>query len=344
MLKHKILVHLDGGIGDIIMGTPCVNALVKAGHDVDVYIRDIFYKPIELFRNWIGPNRISSIRESFVENIYDFYLIGSCALKPLELKNTRQTIIMHGYYTKIFSDFGSQSDLLLQFAKAIDPNVDLNMAAYCGYSNRIFAEISRQTVVLFPGCRKEHPMKRWDKFDELADKFNDVAVIGTMDDLYINNSFSYPYLISQSLEEFLRYDGKLTRFVRLFGKKYNHQQKFPKHVKNFIGQLSLVDTAALIAQSGLLIGNDGGLSHIAAALRIPTFVLSGPTDPRFWHIKGSPANNITKNLDCQPCFYGNGKYPHAWKFNYIGCPIGMKCMTDLSVDDVFNVVKNKTRI
>lgn len=340
-MAKRILIHLDGGIGDIIMGTPCVNALVKIGHDVDVYIRGDRYKPIELFCHWAGPRHVSSIREDFLENIYDFYLMGSWVMKPLELKNTAKTVIMHGHYTKAYAYFGSQADLLLQYAKAIDPNVDLNMTAYCGHSGRIFPEISRETTVLFPGCKKEYPMKRWDKFDELADKFNDVAVVGTIDDLYLKNSLSFPYWISQLLESFLSYDGKATRFVRLLGRKYNHEQRFSKHVKNYIGQLSLADTAALISQAGRLIGNDGGLSAIAAALKVPTFVLSGPTDPRYWNIKSSPIFNISKGLDCQPCFYGNGKYPHAWKFNYVGCPIGMKCMTDLKVDDVLRSISSK---
>ena len=342
-MANRILIHLDGGIGDIIMGTPCVNALVKAGHDVDVYVRGDTYKPIELFEHWEGPRHVSSIREDFRENIYDFYLMGSWVNQPLELKNKEKTIIMHGHYTQAFANLGSQSDLMLQYAKAIDRSVDLNTAAYCGHSDRIFPEISKETVVLFPGCKKAYPMKRWDKFDALADKFTDVAVVGTMDVLWLGNSFSFPYVVSQFLEEFLKYNGKVTRLARVFGKKYNHEQKFSKHVKNYIGKLSLADTAALISQSGMLIGNDGGLSSIAGALKIPTYILSGPTDPRFWNIKGSPINNITKNLDCQPCIYWGGKYPNAWKYNYIGCPIGMKCMTDLSVEDVLSHVKQKLR-
>jgi len=342
MFKCKILIHLDGGIGDIVMGTPCVNALVKAGHEVDVYIRGDVYKPIELFQDWRGPAHVSSIREDFVENIYDFYLMGSWVWKPLELKNTARTVIMHAHYTSAFANFGSQADLMLQYAKAIDPVVDLNAAAYCGRSRRIFPEISRDTVVLYSGCKKEYPMKRWDKFDELADQFTDVAVVGTKDDLWLGNSVSFSPVISQFLEEFLKYNGKVTRLARAFGKKYNHQQNFSKHVKNYIGQLSLADTASLISQAGMFIGNDGGLSSIAGALKVPTFVLSGPTDPRYWNIKGSCMNNISKNLDCQPCMHWGGKHAKAWKYNYIGCPIGMKCMTDLTVQDVLTHVKQKT--
>ena len=342
-MASRVLIHLDGGIGDIIMGTPCVNALVKKGHDVDVYVRGDTYKPIDLFRQWTGPRLVSSVRDDFINNQYDYYLMGSWVNTPLELRNTRETIILHAHYTQTFSKIGSQADLMLQYAKAIDPHIDLNTPAYCGHSGREFPEISRDTVILFPGCKKAYPMKKWDKFDELADQFTDVAVLGTKDDLWLGNSFSFPYVMSQFLEEFLQYEGRLTRFVRRFGKKYNHEQRFSKHVKNYMGLLSLPDTAALISQAGMLIGNDGGLSSIAGALKIPTYVISGPTDPLFWRIKGSPMNNIAKNLDCQPCFYWGGKYPNAWKNNYIGCPIGMKCMTELSVQDVLSNIKHEIR-
>jgi len=341
MSKHKILIHLYGGIGDIIMGTPCVNALVKAGHEVDVYIDNDFYDSLVLFKGWIGPHHFSSKREDFLKEKYDFYLMSFWVKKSLNLQDASKTIVMHAQYTSAFSKFGSQSDLLLFYAKTIDPSVDLNMASYCGHSDRKFPEISRETVILFPGCKKEYPMKRWDKFDQLADQFNDVAVVGTMDDLWLGNSYSFPYQLSQLLAEFLKYEGRVTKLARVFGQKYNHPQKFSKHVKNYLGQLSLPDTAALISQAGSFIGNDGGLSHIAAALKIPTFIINGPTDPRYWDIKGNPIHTISLNLDCQPCFHGDGKYPQAWKYNYIGCPIGMKCMTDLSVNDVLNIWKNK---
>ena len=337
-MAKRILIHLDGGIGDIIMGTPCVNALVKAGHEVDVYVRGDTYKPIELFRHWSGPRHVASNPEDFIGNIYDYYLMGSWVYKPVELKNPGQTIVLNGQFTKEFAPQGSKADLLLECAKKIDPNIDINMPSYCGHSKRIFPEITRGTVVLFPGCKKEYPMKRWDKFDQLADQFVDVAVVGTNDDLYLKNSVILPEWVSRLLGRFLGYEGRMAKTVRLFGKKYNHDQKYSNHVKNYIGQLSLSDTAALISQAGLFIGNDGGLSHIAAALKVPTYVISGPTDPRAWNIKGLRIQNISMNLDCQPCFHKNSKYPNAWKFNYIGCPIGMKCMAELKVEDILNYV------
>ncbi|MFP3871204.1 MAG: glycosyltransferase family 9 protein [Syntrophobacteria bacterium] len=50
------------------------------------------------------------------------------------------------------------------------------------------------------------------------------------------------------------------------------------HVENWpLGQL-----AALISHAALFLGNDSGISHLAAACGIPTIVLFGPTGSRIW--------------------------------------------------------------
>lgn len=46
--------------------------------------------------------------------------------------------------------------------------------------------------------------------------------------------------------------------------------------------LNLVETAALLEQCTLYVGNDSGLSHVAAAFGIPTVAVFGPTDPSVW--------------------------------------------------------------
>ncbi|MFM2042578.1 MAG: hypothetical protein RLY86_1154 [Pseudomonadota bacterium] len=46
------------------------------------------------------------------------------------------------------------------------------------------------------------------------------------------------------------------------------------------GAESLLVQAACIARCALYLGNDSGLSHVAAALGVPTVAVFGPTDPR----------------------------------------------------------------
>ena len=49
---------------------------------------------------------------------------------------------------------------------------------------------------------------------------------------------------------------------------------------------SLWDLACWLARASLYIGNDSGITHLAAAVGTPTLALFGPTDPKVWAPRG----------------------------------------------------------
>jgi ADP-heptose:LPS heptosyltransferase len=51
---------------------------------------------------------------------------------------------------------------------------------------------------------------------------------------------------------------------------------------NLAGQTDLGTMAALLSQASLLVSNDTGVSHLAAALRVPSVILFLASDPRRW--------------------------------------------------------------
>jgi ADP-heptose:LPS heptosyltransferase len=53
----------------------------------------------------------------------------------------------------------------------------------------------------------------------------------------------------------------------------------PARTISFIGERDLLAVAAVLARCRLFVGNDSGLSHLAAAAGAPTLALFGPTDP-----------------------------------------------------------------
>ncbi len=58
----------------------------------------------------------------------------------------------------------------------------------------------------------------------------------------------------------------------------------------------LDELAAWLAGARLYIGNDSGISHLAAAVGTPAVVLFGPTDPRVWAPRGNGVR-VIEGLD-----------------------------------------------
>jgi len=65
--------------------------------------------------------------------------------------------------------------------------------------------------------------------------------------------------------------------------------------------LSLRQLASVMEGCRLFIGNDSGLSHMAAALGLPTIAIFGPTDPNVWGPRGKKVLVIRKDIPCSPC-------------------------------------------
>lgn len=83
---------------------------------------------------------------------------------------------------------------------------------------------------------------------------------------------------------------------------------FPEKIFNACGRFSLNRSAALIKQAGMIITNDTGLMHIAAALSKRTISIWGSTTPDFgmypWLPKQTISDSIffeVENLKCRPC-------------------------------------------
>lgn len=93
------------------------------------------------------------------------------------------------------------------------------------------------------------------------------------------------------------------------------------------GQLSLEETAGVIAGARVFLGNDSGLTHLANLLGTPVVGLYGPTDP---HISGPsqpPAVALHKPAPCAPC-------------SYKACPYDHRCLNNISAGEVYEVISS----
>jgi ADP-heptose:LPS heptosyltransferase len=63
-----------------------------------------------------------------------------------------------------------------------------------------------------------------------------------------------------------------------------------------------LDLLALLRSAVAYIGNDSGVSHLAAWAGLPSVVIFGPTDPVRWRPRGHSVEIVQPPLDCMPCF------------------------------------------
>lgn len=88
------------------------------------------------------------------------------------------------------------------------------------------------------------------------------------------------------------------------------------------GATTIRELMAVVKRCRLLITNDTGPMHIAAAYGVPIVAVFGPTDSRTTAPYGQEQAVVREAVDCAPCLLRE-------------CPIDHRCMTRVSVDRVY---------
>ena len=93
------------------------------------------------------------------------------------------------------------------------------------------------------------------------------------------------------------------------------------------GMLSVGELCEFFRRCDLLISNDSGPVHLAAALGLRTVALFGPETPSFYGPLSTSAITVAKPIPCSPCM-------NVYAAKTFQCPYDAACMKAITVDDV----------
>jgi ADP-heptose:LPS heptosyltransferase len=287
-MPGRCLVHLASGVGNVVLATPLLLAVDELGYEVDVCLDADYTQTGDLLQPW-----------SVVRAVHDGGLAAIVrALRSQSAAGRQWDMIVPAVPPFYWARFARAYDgpvaracgrarvlprpperlfaldeqaFYLSFARALGYSDAARPAPYLPIGPReTETRVGPTTVVLAPGCKTgTMAAKRWPFFEQLAERFEDVVVVGTSDDLR-------------------QFNGAPMRF--------------PPHVRSFVDRLTLRETAELMAGAAVVVGNDSGLSHVAGACGIATLMLFGPTDHQ---CLGPLPPNVTvlrAGLPCEPCW------------------------------------------
>lgn len=342
--KPKIIVYQVGNIGDLIVSTPVYRELRKEFADAEITLlsssgskkfigADEIIKPL---------NCIDKIQTFFLEDFsswrhyYHFFRsiqkekYDLIVYLPANLWTTFHvfrdmvffflTGIRHGVGFQVFEDYYSylkynipprnETERLLDLLKPLGiKNGNKKLEFTVSNENIEFIqnylsknEIAKNKVIIAVMPGGKYPSRLWPKqyFINLIDRIND--------------NFSVNIILVGSESE-----KKLTEEI------INQTKTKPF---NSAGNLNIHSLGALIQQCRLLITNDTGPMHIAAAVGTPTVSIFSSVDiPFLWYPAGNGNKVFYNKVDCSPCFQQKCD-------NHI-------CMEGISAESVYQAVEKQ---
>ena len=287
--RDAVLVHLGAGIGNIVLATPLLVVLARAGFAVDVWLSADYAETADLLREWAVVRRLVSRPD------LDRYDAVLPAVPPFYWR--RFAPVYRGCARLVARPpdalfYENEQAFYLAFARSLGCDAPAPFPMLPVAPPERFAGMAR-SVVLAPGCKTgEMAAKRWPWYGELASRFDEVSIVGTRDDLRL-------------------FDGR--------------PMTFPPRARSFAGRLSLRETAEMLASARVVVANDAGLGHVAAALGTPAILLFGPTPDRALGPLPPSAVVVRTGMACEPCWF-NGRFER--------CARRIDCLRRLEVDRV----------
>ncbi len=212
------------------------------------------------------------------------------------------------YYLDLIHQLGlSETDYLTRQDFVPDITLEAPVSGVQGASRlleKMGVDRTRPLVILNPGAAFG-PAKRW-----FLDRYAAVA------DLLVSQEGAEILVVGSAREQPLAEQV----LAHMNGKAHN-----------LSGRTTLATLMGLLTRCDLLLTNDSGPMHLAAALNRPQVALFGSTDEVATGPLGSRAVVIHKHVECSPCLLRE-------------CPIDLRCFNRIGVEEVSEAARGLLRV
>lgn len=329
---EKILIIQTASIGDVILSTALAQSLhqrfpdvaihyiVRAGYEAlfeaHPYISKVWPwdKRKQKYRSMLKlASAIRKERYDLIINVQRFFssglitLLGGARVTIGFRKNPLSSFFTHAYPHRIEASEGSPHEVernhaLISFLKGIDP---AKPALYpsktdndriMGYTKLPFITISPASLWF----TKQFPEEKWIELVEAFPRNLNVILLGSKADMML-----------------------CERIKKVTGRPF---------LVNLAGQLSLLQSAALMKHALMNYTNDSAPMHLASAVNAPVTAVFCSTVPEYGFGPLSDVSHIVQiaeNLECRPCGLHGRKR----------CPQGhFRCANDIKVSQLTAVL------
>ena len=300
MKQKKALIFFSAGLGDAVLLIPLIKHLKKRGFAVTGFFNsaysceDIFSKINLLDHIVVSKNKLSQIKYSLTHFFkFDRTYINNFA-------STHKNLLLACLCSKeIFTNIKIKSYLQKVFQSKINY---INPLGYVHDAEQNLNLLPEHATISLQDFYIELPFK---KDEIIPPPFWAIQISAG------NNKATYKNWPAKYFIDFL---GMLikeypTKNIVLLGDGNETEiasqitHKLGTKVVSLVGKTSILEAMEILAQSELFIGLDGGLMHLAVALKKPTFTFWGPSSTILYGYErfSSIHKCVSLNLTCSPC-------------------------------------------
>ncbi len=326
----KFLIIRFSSIGDIVLTTPVIRCLKKQVPDAEIHylVKDKFYQVVEhnpyIDKIHIWAHSWELMIEELKTEEYDFIIDLHHNVKTLRIKKALKKRSFSFYKLNI------QKYFLTAFKINILPKVHI-VDRYLKTVESFGVKNDGAGLDYFIGT---HAIKKQDLPASHSAGYI-ACVIGAA-----HGTKQWP------VHKWKDFCGKMDHPIILLGGKEDAAAgdaialTDPIKIYNSCGKFSINESADIVQKARLVISNDTGLMHIAAAFKKPIISLWGNTVPSFGMTPYYGAAMVpdvimqVHKLWCRPCS----------KIGYAKCPLGhFKCMEKIDAEDVLKRVRQNIK-